>query len=168
MASPRVIACSKALAKKKWTITFVESASAGKMCYEFSTVPDSGNILMGGMVCYDAYMKEEVLEIPHGMIETFTPESVEVTKAMAINFCKFIKADVCVALTGLIAPGGSETRRKPLGTFFIHIIFPHTKITRRHEFKGSPEKIVNQAIDETASLIKEEIAKESKKIKKPH
>ena len=38
MASEKVIACCEALIKKNWTISFVESASAGKLSYEFSTV----------------------------------------------------------------------------------------------------------------------------------
>jgi nicotinamide-nucleotide amidase len=158
MASPEVIACSKALVKKEWTIVFVESASAGKMSYEFSTVPDSGKILVGGMVCYDACMKEDLLDIPHGLIEAFTPESAEVTKEMAINFCKFTHADVCVALTGLTTPGGSETPEKPVGTIFIHLILPDKQIPKRFEFKGTPEEIVNQAINATALTILNEIS----------
>jgi len=157
MASQPVIACSKALVEKQWSITFVESASAGKMSYEFSTVPDSGKILIGGMVCYNACMKEDALDIPHGLIETFTAESAEVTKAMANNFCKFAEADVCVALTGLTTAGGSETPEKPVGTIFIHIILPGKQIPLRFEFKGSPEEIVNQAIDKAASVILNEI-----------
>lgn len=157
MASQQVLDCSKALVAKKMTIAFVESASAGKMSYEFSTVPDSGKILIGGIVCYNACMKESVLDIPHGLIEIFTPESAEVTQAMAVNFCKFAEADVCVALTGLTTPGGSETPEKPVGTIFIHIIMPGKHISKRFEFKGSPEDIVDQAINETASVILNEI-----------
>lgn len=157
MASQKVMDCGKALVRKNWTIAFVESASAGKMSYEFSTVPDSGKILIGGIVCYNACMKEEALDIPHGLIETFTPESAEVTKVMANNFCKFTQVDICVALTGLTTPGGSETPEKPVGTIFIHIVFPHKQVAKRFEFKGNPEDILNQAIDETASLILQQI-----------
>lgn len=59
MASEKVLECSKLLVEKNWKVSFVESASAGKMSYEFSTVPDSGKILIGGLVSYDARMKEE-------------------------------------------------------------------------------------------------------------
>jgi nicotinamide-nucleotide amidase len=159
MASSQVIACSKALVEKKWNIAFVESATAGKMSYEFSRVPDSGKILIGGLVCYDACLKEGVLQISHKLIETFTPESAEVTKAMAIGFSNIAKADVCVAVTGLTTPGGSETPEKPVGTIFVHIIFPDKQVPKRFEFRGSPDDIVDQAITETASLIFQEITK---------
>lgn len=157
MRTQNVIECSKALVKKHWTITFVESASAGKLSYEFSTVPDSGKILIGGMVCYNVCMKEEILRIPKELIEEFTPESAEVTKAMANSFCKLAESDICVALTGLTTPGGSETTEKPVGTIFVHIIFPNRQIASRFVFEGSPEEIVDQAIDETARLITQEI-----------
>jgi nicotinamide-nucleotide amidase len=157
MASPNVLACSKALLHKGWTISFVESASAGRLSYEFSTVPDSGEILIGGMVCYNACMKEDILNIPTGMIEQFTPESAEVTKAMAESFAKYSASDVCVGLTGLTTPGGSETPEKPVGTIFIHIIFPDKQLANRSVFEGSAEEIVRQAVDQTASLIVKEI-----------
>lgn len=157
MISPKVIECSKAIVKKGWKITFVESASAGRMCYEFSRVPDSGKILIGGLVCYDADMKEDILEIPPELIEVFTPESAEVTKAMAHNFCRIIASDICVAITGLTTPGGSETPEKPVGTIFLYIIFPHKQLAKRYEFKGTAEEIVTQAIDTTASLIVNEL-----------
>ncbi len=153
MASQKVLECSKLLVNKSWRVAFVESATSGKMSYEFSTVPDSGKILIGGLVCYDACMKEELLAIPHSLIETFTPESAEVTQAMAKNFTKFTPAEICVALTGLTTPGGSETPEKPVGTIFVHIIFPHNHISRRYQFEGSPEAIVNQAIDAVAEEI---------------
>ena len=158
MASSKVTACVKALIDKKLTIAFVESASAGRMSYEFSTVPDSGNILLGGMVCYHICLKEKALGIPHQLIETFTAESAEVTKAMAINFSRTANCDICVALTGLTTPGGSETPEKPVGTIFIHLLMPQKEIARRFEFTGSPEEILNQAIDETATIIRREIS----------
>ena len=157
MNTQKVIECSEALIKKHWTITFVESASAGKMSYEFSRVPNSGKILIGGMVCYNAFMKEELLRIPKDLIEKFTPESAEVTKAMANSFCKLAESDICVAITGLTSPRGSETPEKPVGTIFVHIIFPNKQLASRFVFEGSPEEIVDQAIEEIAGLIIQEI-----------
>lgn len=162
MASQKVKACVEVLVNENWTIAFVESASAGRMCYEFSTVINSGKILMGGIVCYSVSMKENFLDIPFEMIEKFTAESAEITQLMAQNFYDCSKFDVCVALTGLTTPGGSENAKKPVGTIFLHIVFPHKQVAKRFEFKGSPEEIVNQAIDETASLIVWEVTNKIK------
>ncbi|PBJ08248.1 CinA family protein [Flavobacterium sp. ACN6] len=157
MASEKVTACCQALITNNLTISFAESASAGKMCYEFSTVFNSGRILIGGMVCYHSSMKEDLLHIPWGTIEKYSAESAEVTQLMAQNFYRYINSDICVGLTGLTTPGGSETEEKPVGTIFIHIIFSDKEIARRFEFDGNQESIINQAIDAVAELILEEI-----------
>ncbi|MFG4003015.1 CinA family protein [Flavobacterium aquidurense] len=159
MASEKVIACCQALIKKNWTITFVESASAGKLNYEFSTVFDSGKILIGGMVCYHASMKEDLLLIPHGAIKKNTAESPVVTRLMAQNFHRYVLSDLCVALTGLTTPGGSETPKKPVGTIFVHIIFPDKEIAGHFTFSGKPASIVDQAVDAVAEMILDEIQK---------
>ncbi len=157
MASENVTRCVQALIEKKLTIAFAESASAGRMSYEFSTVPDSGSVLMGGLVCYHICVKEDALQVPEYLIEAYTPESAEVTREMSVNLCQLVKADVCVALTGLTTPGGSETAEKPVGTIFVHVTFGPKQAARRFELKGNPEAIVLQAIDATADLILNEI-----------
>lgn len=153
MASDKVTQCCQSLIEKNLTITFVESASAGKMCYEFSTVFNSGRILIVGMVCYHSSMKEDLLLIPWGTIEEHTAESAEVTKLMAQRFYHHMNSDICVALTGLTTPGGSESAEKPVGTIFIHIVFPNKEKAARYEFQGSPETIIDQAIDAVSDLI---------------
>ncbi|RED22562.1 competence/damage-inducible protein cinA [Flavobacterium cutihirudinis] len=158
MASDKVTACCQALIEKNLTVTFVESASAGKMCYEFSTVLNSGWVLIGGMVCYHVSMKEDLLQIPWGTIEKYSAESAPVTELMAQNFHRYMQSDICVALTGLTTPGGSESSSKPVGTIFVHIVFPEKKqVAKRYEFNGNAESIVDQAIDAVAALILKEI-----------
>lgn len=157
MASEIVTACCQTLIEKNLTISFAESASAGKMCYEFSTVFNSGRILIGGIVCYHSSMKEDLLHIPWGTIEQYSAESAEVTQLMAQNFYRYINSDICVAITGLTTPGGSENESKPVGTIFFHIIFSDKEIAKRFEFKGNPESIIDQAIDVAADLILKEL-----------
>lgn len=157
MPSEKVTACCQTLIEKNLTIAFAESASAGKMCYEFSRVINSGRILIGGIVCYHTSMKEDLLHIPWGTIEQYSAESAEVTKLMTQNFYRYINSDICVGLTGLTTLGGSESESKPVGTIFIHIIFGEKQIAKRFEFKGTPESIIDQAIDVVADLILREI-----------
>lgn len=153
MPSEIVIKCSKTIAAKGWNIAFAESATAGRMCAEFSMTKKSGEILRGGIVCYEVFVKEQILNVPHGMIEKYTPESAEVTQTLAQQASKIFNSKITVAITGLTTPGGSETKTKPVGTIFIHIITPEQKIKHREVFSGSPEEIVLQAIDRSASLI---------------
>lgn len=155
--SDKVSECCQALIEQNLTISFAESASAGKMCYEFSTVMNSGKILMGGIICYHSSMKEDLLQIPWGTIEKYSAESAEVTQLMAQHFSRYIQSDICVGLTGLTTPGGSESEEKPVGTIFIHIIFPDKEVAKRFEFEGNAESIIDQAINAVAEMILREI-----------
>ena len=160
MNTQKVIECSEALIKKHRTITFVESASAGKISYEFSTVPNSGKILIGGMVCCNTFMKEELLRIPKNLIKKLTPESAEVTKALANSFCKLAESDICVAITGLTSPKGSETPEKSVGTIFVPIILSNKQLASRFIFEEVPKK-------SSIRLFKKSLASTSKKLIKP-
>ncbi|MXV16720.1 CinA family protein [Hufsiella ginkgonis] len=157
MPSAIVVSCSKLLAKMGLTIVFVESATAGRLCSEFALTAESGKILKGGLVCYDACLKEDILKVPEKLIKKYTPESAEVTAELAKRLKKFIPADIHAAITGLTTPGGSETPEKPVGTIFIHVLFKDTSLAIAEVYKGTPEEIMLQAIDRVALTIISEI-----------
>lgn len=157
MPSEIVNKCSKAIAAKGWNIAFAESATAGMMSAEFAMTKDSGKILRGGIVCYEVFVKEQILNVSHSNIEKFSPESQEVTQLMAQQAAKMFNTKITVAITGLTSPGGSENRKKPVGTMFFYIITPDKKISHREVFKGTPEKIVMQTINTAAALIIESL-----------
>jgi len=153
MPSILVTESSKHLVAHRLTIAFAESATAGRAAAEFSMVEDSGKLLKGGLVCYDACLKETILGVPAEMIKEYTPESAEVTKELAHRLKSLIEADVLVAITGLTSSGGSETPQKPVGTMFIHLVTKDKSIGIKEIFKGSPEEIVLQTIDRVAKLL---------------
>ncbi|SKB45794.1 CinA family protein [Dyadobacter psychrophilus] len=157
MPSQIIMDCSSALAAKGLTVAFAESATAGRLSAEFSLCSESGSVLKGGLVCYDASLKIGILRVPKKMIERFTPESAEVTREMAERLQRFIPADIHIAITGLTTPGGSETAEKPVGTIFVHAFLKGKSVAARDIFSGSQEEIVLKSIDRVAKLILDEI-----------
>lgn len=159
MPSKIVTDCAKAIAHAGLNIAFVESATAGRMCYEFALTPKSGDILRGGISCYEVFIKENILQVPKELIKKHTPESAEVTASLAEHSSKLFKSDITVAVTGLTAAGGSETARKPVGTMFLHILLPKGFITHAEVYTGTPEEIILATIDKAAALINEYLIK---------
>ncbi|MCF2446686.1 nicotinamide-nucleotide amidohydrolase family protein [Dyadobacter sp. CY345] len=159
MPSQLIIDCCKLLKEKGLTIAFAESVTAGRLAAEFSLAEDSGSVLKGGLVCYDAEVKEDVLGITAEYIEEFTPESAEVTKELAVRLKKLIRSDIQVAVTGLTTSGGSESSRKPVGTIFLHLIIKDNSIAVREVFDGTPEEIVLMTVDLAAKTIINELNK---------
>jgi nicotinamide-nucleotide amidase len=153
MAEPKILTCSKLIAEHQLTIAFAESATAGWLCSEFALAPESGKILKGGIVCYDASLKEKILGVNPDLIKQFTPESEEVTREMAVKLKGVIESDIQVAVTGLTSPGGSETPEKPVGTMFVYAFIKGEPAHFRKVFKGTCEEVIHQTIDATAELL---------------
>lgn len=149
----KIAICSKLIAQKKLTIAFAESATAGWLCSEFALTEESGQVLKGGIVCYDASLKVSLLKVPQELIDKFTPESMEVTREMAYRLRDFIASDIQVTVTGLTTPGGSETPEKPVGTMFVVVLINGREAGFRKVFKGSCEEVIHQTIEATADML---------------
>lgn len=139
------------------TIAFAESATGGRLCAEFTLVEKAGSFLTGAVVCYDVGVKQTLLRVPDEAIEQYTAESAEVTRLMAIGLRQQVSADIYVAVTGLTHAGGSEHKKKPVGTMFIHIINADKEIIIRKVFKGDPQAIILQTVEEVAMRIMRDI-----------
>lgn len=143
------------LQKQNLTVAFAESATAGRICAEFSMVENAGKFLKGAVACYDAEIKETLLGVKQVLVEKYTPESMEVTRAITVGLAKVIPADLHIGVTGLSCPGGSETSNKPVGTVFVFALylglpaFAHKLI-----FDGDQYAITTSAVEACAMLIK--------------
>ncbi|WP_343522982.1 CinA family protein [Pedobacter sp.] len=156
MAKEIFEAAGKILIERKLTIAFAESATAGRLAAEFSLITDAGKFLRGAVVCYDANLKVELLKVKKELIDKYTPESMEVTRAIALGLRSLIEADIYIGVTGLPAPGGSENSEKPVGTMFLHAIKDNEIIfAERCNFLGEPEAIIMATINHCAKLLLE-------------
>ncbi|OTH00581.1 MULTISPECIES: CinA family protein [Acinetobacter] len=134
--------CCDLLESNHLKIAFIESASSGYLSSQFSIYKNSGaEILLGGLVSYDPSTKVNILKIEPAFIEKYTAESAEVTEAMAIHGkILFTQADIIVACTGLLKPGGSATEIKPEGTFFISILYLNEIYNFHYFIDGTPSE----------------------------
>jgi len=153
MPSKEVERCCELLAERELTIAFAESATIGQFSAEFGLTEVAGQVLKGGIVCYDAGVKQDLLDVDQQLLDTFTPESAEVTKAAAYGLRKMIPADIHIAITGLTCPGGSEGPDKPVGTMFIHCVSDFIEFSDRSVFDGSKAEVILQCIDNTCKLL---------------
>lgn len=158
MPSNILIKCGRQLLENNLTVVFAESMTAGRLCAEFSLLENAGKFLKGSLVTYDAGLKQDSLNVQKSLIDNYSPESAEVTEAMTMGLKHLVPADIYLSITGLNSEGGSETKTKPVGTIFIHGLYGDIEIKDRVIFKGTPKKIMMQAIDHVALLIHETIS----------
>lgn len=147
-------ACGKLLIQQQLTIAFAESATAGRIAAEFALIPDAGKFLKGGLICYDADLKCNLLKVPRAQLDIFTPESAVVTQAITTGLQNLIPADIHIGCTGLTSSGGSESPEKPVGTMFLYAARAEQQLfNERLVFQGSPEHIVLQTIGFLANRL---------------
>lgn len=152
-AQAEVAQCSELLARHGLTIAFAESATAGFLSFLFSLANRSGDVLKGGVTCYDACVKEDVLNVSPSLIERFTPESEEVSAAIAESLAHMISADIHVGITGLTKPGGSESPEKPVGTMFTAIKAKNWQVSDHSTFSGNEQQIIAAAASNLCQII---------------
>lgn len=153
--------CCQLLQDQKLTVAFIESASSGYLCSQFSIYKNSGaDILLGGLVCYDPSIKISILNIPQSLIDTYTAESMPVTTELATHGKKlFTHADIIVACTGLLKPGGSATAEKPEGTFYIAISYLDQLYEYSFFLEGTPLDRLNKLTEFVATHLSEILSK---------
>lgn len=141
------------LHEKKLTVAFAESVTCGMAAHKLGTVSGTSTVFCGSIVCYDEHIKTGLLNVSKIFIEKHTAESQEVTDILCKNLKGKIKADVHAAVTGLAAPGGSETKLKPVGTVFYSVLVKNNMHRLRKLFKGSPLEIREKACKEMFRFI---------------
>ena len=125
------------LKDKKLTIAFAESITGGMLVSEFVKAKGTTDVLLGSIVTYAEEVKQKVLGVKKQTLKLYTAESQQVTNEMVMGLHKFLKADVCVAVTGLGGSGASETKEKPVGTVFFSILCRKKVEEYREEFEGN-------------------------------
>ena len=141
------------LLKNELTIAFAESVTCGMAAHQLSTVIGTSTVFMGSIVCYQESVKKDLFGIPAGIIKKYTAESQQVTDLLAKKLGKLINADIHAAITGLAAPGGSETKIKPVGTIFFSVVYKRKLHTLRKKLTGTPTGIRKKACNNLYSFI---------------
>ncbi len=141
------------LLKNELTIAFAESVTCGLAAHQLSTVIGTSSVLKGSIVCYHESVKKDLFGIPSGVIKKHTAESRHVTELLAKKLKRLVEADIHAAITGLAAPGGSETKVKPVGTIFFSVLYKRKVYTLRKKLTGTPTGIRKKACNNLYGFV---------------
>lgn len=148
--------CVARLLETRTSVAFAESATAGFAAGFFSMVERAGEVLKGGINCYDACVKQDLLGVSKDLVDRYTAESEEVTQAISLGLKRLIAADMHIGITGLLREGGSESCSKPVGTVFVSIVQDDRLVaSRKYWFAGDEWEILFQSVHAVAELILE-------------
>lgn len=147
--------CCEVLEKLKGkTLVTAESLTGGGIGAALTAVPGSSEIYQGGVISYTNWVKQNILGVPSGILETYGAVSSRTAEYMASGVRRLLQADLAVSVTGLAGPGGDEFGNA-VGTVFIGYQDDRiSKVVACH-FTGTREEIRNQTIQAALRLILE-------------
>ena len=133
MFSPALLSLAKIVLdearEKKLRIATAESCTGGLIAGLLTEIPGSSDVLERGFVTYSNEAKEELLGVPHELIDQGAV-SEAVARAMAEGAVANSGAQLAVAVTGIAGPGGG-TKLKPVG--LVHMAVCRKDASTMHE-----------------------------------
>ncbi|PWB93248.1 CinA family protein [Methylosinus sporium] len=91
-----------------------ESCTGGLVAGAITDIAGSSDAFDCGFVTYSNAAKEEMLGVPHEILERHGAVSAETARAMASGAVERSFADIVVSITGIAGPGGGSAE-KPVG-----------------------------------------------------
>ena len=134
------------------TLVTAESCTGGGIGAALTAVAGSSEVYKGGVICYTNWVKQNVLGVDAGILESSGAVSAPVAQAMAVGVRKLLIADVAVSVTGLAGPGGDDYGN-PVGTVFIGYADTNAAFSREFHFQGDRESVRNQSVQAALELI---------------
>lgn len=109
---------SEKLMSRSFFLGTAESCTGGLASALCTAVPGSSRWFAGGIVSYSNRIKQSLLGVEAGLLETYGAVSAQVVEGMARGAIRSLGVDVSLAVSGVAGPGGG-TAEKPVGTVWI-------------------------------------------------
>jgi nicotinamide-nucleotide amidase len=122
------------LSDLEYSIGTAESMTGGMVTARLTDLPGSSAVVKGGLVAYDAELKQKLL----GVSDTREVVNIETAVAVARGAQALLGVDVAVSVTGSAGPQPLE---KPVGTVVIGVATPGDARAREMKFSGDRERV---------------------------
>ena len=138
------------------TLALAESCTGGLISNTFTDISGSSEFFLGGIVSYSIDAKQDLLDVPEGMIQQYTEVSQEVAVAMASGAAEKFESDYALSITGYAGPSGG-TAENPVGTVYIGLHSPRDIWAKRFQWKASRASIKIRALNAALDLLRNEL-----------
>lgn len=126
-----------------------ESCTGGLVGDLITNVPGSSEYYLGGVVAYAYEAKTALLGVSAESLLAHGAVSRETARAMARGARERLGADIAIAITGILGPGGA-TQTKSVGLVYIALLSEDADWCR--EFSWSGDRLHNKHNSAAAAL----------------
>lgn len=137
------------LKERTLRVAVAESCTGGLVSSMITDFNGSSDYFERGIVAYSNAAKVEILQVNEDTIAEFGAVSVEVARQMAEGVKAISGADIGLAITGIMGPGGGS-KEKSVGTVFIG--YCDARVCTAKEFHFGDNRIMNKQRTAQAAL----------------
>ncbi|TVZ25419.1 nicotinamide-nucleotide amidase [Gillisia sp. Hel_I_86] len=150
------ITINELLRAKSQFLSVAESCTGGELATKFTKNPGASTSFKGGIVVYATESKEDILKVPHELIEEKSVVSAEVAEEMARNSKLIFKSDYAISTTGNAGPEKGESDAE-VGTVFIGIATPDKVFAQEFKFSRSREQVIQKTVNKALEMLLKEL-----------
>lgn len=152
------------LEKYELTVSTAESCTGGLLAGRIVNVPGASEVFKEGFVTYSNKAKRKLLDVSKATLKKYGAVSEQTAKEMAAGGAFAADSDTCIAITGIAGPDGG-TEEKPVGLVYIACYVKDKVTVERCQFRGSRDKIREQAVVRGLNLLRLSILQNYRKDK---
>ncbi|GAG63035.1 unnamed protein product [marine sediment metagenome] len=141
------------LKTKKLKVAVAESCTGGMLGEMITRIPGSSKYFQGGVISYNAKVKEDLLKVPPEVIRKYGEVSKQVAKLMAEEVRKCCHSDIGISITGIAGPGGA-TEKKKVGLVYMTLTDGKKTIARKHQLFGDRQLIRSRAARRALNMLR--------------
>ncbi len=141
------------LKAKNIKVAVAESCTGGMLGEMITNIPGSSEYFQGGVISYNAKIKEELLKVPQEIIKKYGEVSEQVARLMAEGVRKCCYSDIGISITGIAGPGGS-TEKKQVGLVYMALANGKKTIIQKHQLFGNRQQIRLRASRRALNLLR--------------
>jgi nicotinamide-nucleotide amidase len=122
------------------TVSTAESCTGGLISQRLTSVPNSSETFVGGVVPYTPELKTRILGIHPELLRIEGPVSESVARGMAVAVRRRLQSTYGLSITGFAGPDGG-TDANPVGTVYIGVASSDSSDVKRYQFAGDRSRI---------------------------
>jgi nicotinamide-nucleotide amidase len=141
------------LKAKNIKIAVAESCSGGMLGEMITNISGSSEYFQGGVISYNAKIKEKLLKVPPEIIKKYGEVSEQVARLMAEGVRKCCYSDIGISITGIAGPGGA-TEKKQVGLVYMALANGKKTLIQKHQLFGNRQQIRLRASRRALNLLR--------------
>ncbi len=141
------------LKTKKLKLAVAESCTGGMLGEMITRIPGSSEYFQGGVISYNAKIKEGMIKVPLEVIRKYGEVSRQVAKLMAEGVRRCCHSDIGISITGIAGPGGA-TEKKKVGLVYMALADGKKTLTQKHQLFGDRQLIRVRACRRLLNMLR--------------